>query len=153
MGNEDEENDYDTDATYKPPNQQQKIEIIKSQRVFEPPPIKPITVHQIIAKRLPELNLPELVRCSTPFEGQDQIVGTTVGTFGRGSRISAYDNVEKGGSSGGGYASTLINFHDSAQSDDGTVFSEPWDSSQWDSFMPVDGEFFFSSVLNKVNLV
>lgn len=147
MGNEDEENDYDTDATYKPPqppNQQQKIEIIKSQKVFEPPIIKPITVHQIIAKRLPELNLPELVRCSTPFEGQDQIVGTNVGTFGRGSRISAYDNVEKGGSSGGGYASTLINFHDSAQSDDGTVFSEPWDSSQWDSFMPVDGEFYFN---------
>lgn len=37
-----------------------------------------------------------------------------------------------------GYATSLMN---SAQSDDGTVFSEPWDSSQWDSFLPQDSKF------------
>ncbi|SPP89245.1 protein sprint isoform X3 [Drosophila guanche] len=111
----------------------------------------PLTVHQIIAKRLPDLNLPELVRCSTP----PQTMGTTGGPLqplgsgqcagqekeGSGSqksfqsqnggcRLSSYDNVFCQNSMFGGI--------DSAQSDDGTIFSEPWDSSQWDSFLPHD---------------
>jgi hypothetical protein len=47
--------------------------------------------------------------------------------------MSSYDNVERGHS---GYATTSLICPSSAHSDDGTVFSEPWDSSQWDSFFP-----------------
>jgi len=76
-----------------------------------------LTIHQIIANRLPDLNLPELVRCSTPpqtaalqphVQGQDKV--------GLGCRLSSYDNVFCQNSFGG---------IDSAQSDDGTIFSEP----------------------------
>ncbi|XP_017119336.1 protein sprint isoform X3 [Drosophila elegans] len=106
-----------------------------------------LTIHQIIAKRLPDLNLPELVRCSPPLQphvlGQDKVgLGIGLGTglgFGvgvggsdgsqNGCRLSSYDNVFCQNSFGG---------IDSAQSDDGTIFSEPWDSSQWDTFMPHD---------------
>ncbi|KAI9582269.1 hypothetical protein GQX74_015392 [Glossina fuscipes] len=108
---------------------------------------KPITVHQIIAKRLPNLNLPELIRCSTPPQQQqkqqpqhsnklnsDSQGQTTNESQNNGYRLSSYDNVERN------YVlnQCLFNGLDSAQSDDGTVFSEPWDSSQWDSFMPHD---------------
>ncbi|XP_017002250.3 protein sprint isoform X1 [Drosophila takahashii] len=94
-----------------------------------------LTIHQIIANRLPDLNLPELVRCSTPpsqtsalqphVQGQDK----DKDKVGLGCRLSSYDNVFCQNSFGG---------IDSAQSDDGTIFSEPWDSSQWDSFLPHD---------------
>ncbi|EDX02948.1 uncharacterized protein Dyak_GE15387, isoform A [Drosophila yakuba] len=104
-----------------------------------------LTIHQIIANRLPDLNLPELVRCSTPPQtaalqphvlGQQDKVG--LGCDGSqksfqsqiGCRLSSYDNVFNCQNSFGGI--------DSAQSDDGTIFSEPWDSSQWDSFLPHD---------------
>ncbi|KAH8421465.1 hypothetical protein KR009_008556, partial [Drosophila setifemur] len=115
-----------------------------------------LTIHQIIAKRLPDLNLPELVRCSTPTQQQHQLLGGGGGAaplqpliLGQqekypagcdrsqksfhsqnGCRLSSYDNVFCHNSYGG---------IDSAQSDDGTIFSEPWDSSQWDSFLPHDG--------------
>ncbi|XP_034671395.1 protein sprint isoform X2 [Drosophila subobscura] len=111
----------------------------------------PLTVHQIIAKRLPDLNLPELVRCSTPPQtmattggllqplGSGQCAGQEKEGSGSqksfqsqngGCRLSSYDNVFCQNSMFGGI--------DSAQSDDGTIFSEPWDSSQWDSFLPHD---------------
>lgn len=115
-----------------------------------------LTVHQIIAKRLPDLNLPELVRCSTPQQ--------TAGAGGAGAgvplqekpnaqcdgsqksfqsqngcRLSSYDNVER--NCAAAFCQTYYGGIDSAQSDDGTIFSEPWDSSQWDSFMPMqDGK-------------
>lgn len=114
---------------------------------------KPLTIHQIIAKRLPDLNLPELVRCSTPPQQQQQQHHQQNGnnkhlnelngsqksfesSQNNTCRLSAYDNVERN------YALSQCFFTglDSAQSDDGTVFSEPWDSSQWDSFMPHDGK-------------
>ncbi|KAH8287693.1 hypothetical protein KR054_011728 [Drosophila jambulina] len=111
-----------------------------------------LTIHQIIAKRLPDLNLPELVRCSTPLQtasatatdiaplqalallGHEKI---GLGCDGsqksfqsqNGCRLSSYDNV---------FCQNSFSGIDSAQSDDGTIFSEPWDSSQWDSFLPHD---------------
>lgn len=107
---------------------------------------KPITVHQIIAKRLPDLNLPELVRCSTPQSipmqidiGPDHENSSNLNDGG-GHRISSYDNVERNTAHLSYTASFLNGIIDSAQSDDGTVFSEPWDSSQWDSFLPQDGK-------------
>ncbi|XP_037918513.1 protein sprint isoform X4 [Hermetia illucens] len=110
---------------------------------------KPLTVHQIIAKRLPDLNLPELIRCSTPQQNSGvnsnqpcEIIPTDVSgppsiiDQQSNHRMSSYDNVERNG--GGNLSYTTSFLMDSAQSDDGTVFSEPWDSSQWDSFLPHD---------------
>ncbi|KAH8306581.1 hypothetical protein KR018_002850, partial [Drosophila ironensis] len=117
---------------------------------------RPLTVHQIIAQRLTDLNLPELVPgpSAAAFQQQSQAGSTgscnplqplqlqlgqekVPGCDGsqksfhsqNGYRLSSYDNVCCHSSFGG---------IDSAQSDDGTVFSEPWDSSQWDSFLPLD---------------
>lgn len=75
-------------------------------------------------------------RCSTPTPESSVVNGTIT----RRQRISAYDNVERG-------ATSSLLCPDSAQSDDGTVFSEPWDSSQWDSFLPQDGKNKMSSDL------
>lgn len=121
---------------------------------------KPLTIHQIIAKRLPDLNLPELVRCSTPPQQQQQQQQAVQSTqkngidYANGSqrsidapnntcRLSSYDNVERN------YALSQCFFNglDSAQSDDGTVFSEPWDSSQWDSFIPQDGKYIANNTI------
>lgn len=117
---------------------------------------RPLTVHQIIVKRLPDLNLPELVRCSTPPQSQATTTTTTTTSTAplqeksnadgsqksfqsqNGCRLSSYDNVERNCAA---FCQTYYGGIDSAQSDDGTVFSEPWDSSQWDSFMPMqDGK-------------
>ncbi|XP_030381882.1 protein sprint isoform X2 [Scaptodrosophila lebanonensis] len=121
---------------------------------------RPLTVHQIIANRLPDLNLPELVRCSTPQQLLAQLpaplqpllqsnrsVSAALSSGGgasasetngsqksfqsqNGCRLSSYDNVERTcATSWQNYCGDI----DSAQSDDGTIFSEPWESSQWDS--------------------
>lgn len=84
-----------------------------------------LTVFKLIAKKYPEINatdnLPTLFEPSS-FASKFQ-------------RLSSYDNVESA------YAASFIN---SSHSDDGTLFSEPWDSSQWDSFLPnTDGEFYY----------
>uniref|UniRef100_A0A182P988 SH2 domain-containing protein n=1 Tax=Anopheles epiroticus TaxID=199890 RepID=A0A182P988_9DIPT len=130
-------NDYDSDIRWKTPSASLKtIEpATKShQKSTDSLVGKPVTIHQIIAKRLPALNLSErlldglLVNDSGIVGGNGESGFGTLGT--RGQRKSAYDNVEKHTNA---YASSAIN---SAHSDDGTVFSEPWDSSQWDSFLP-----------------
>lgn len=137
MGNE--ENDYDTDANWKTSNQQ-KVDAAKQPKKTEIKDFvgRPLTVHQIIARKLPELNLPELIKASpTPLNTSTESSNcVAVGTIGKNNRISSYDNVERGHS---GYATSSILFPD-GNSDDGTVFSEPWDSSQWDSFLPHDGK-------------
>lgn len=123
---------------------------------------RPLTVHQIIAKRLPDLNLPELVRCSTPPQTQAMQTQTTTAPLQEkanvdgsqksfqsqnGCRLSAYDNVERNCAA---FCQTYYAGIDSAQSDDGTVFSEPWDSSQWDSFMPMQDGKCHTSIQNNV---
>ena len=138
--NDDEYGDYDSEQQWN--GIRPKLAPIADDK--ENKKTKPLTVHQIIAKRLPDLNLPELVRCSTP---QSSLHKTHRNDFGAdnnamlneshrgGYRISSYDNVEKSMS----YTTSFLNGIDSNHSDDGTVFSEPWDSSQWDSFLPHDG--------------
>uniref|UniRef100_A0A182K1U2 Protein sprint n=1 Tax=Anopheles christyi TaxID=43041 RepID=A0A182K1U2_9DIPT len=129
-------NDYDSDIRWKTPTASLKtIEpATKShQKSTDSLMGRPVTIHQIIAKKLPALNLSE--RLLGGLLANDSSIGTNgesgFGTLGnRGQRKSAYDNVEKQANA---YASSAIN---SAHSDDGTVFSEPWDSSQWDSFLP-----------------
>ncbi|XP_037036638.1 protein sprint isoform X2 [Bradysia coprophila] len=134
MGNED--NDYDTDANWKTGNHQKTDKPPKTTEIKDFVG-RSLTVHQIIARKLPELNLPELTKTSsTPLNASPELGnGGAVGMMGKNNRISSYDNVERGHS---GYATSSILFPDSTHSDDGTVFSEPWDSSQWDSFLPHD---------------
>ncbi|XP_059621543.1 protein sprint isoform X2 [Phlebotomus argentipes] len=133
VGNDADDNDYDSDLNWRtsyrrdsvPP--QPQVQPPKPPEVQKEPKVRPLTIHQIIATRMPELNLPEQIRCSSPTPESSVVNGTIT----RRQRISAYDNVERG-------ATSSLLCPDSAQSDDGTVFSEPWDSSQWDSFLPHD---------------
>ncbi|XP_037936204.1 protein sprint-like [Teleopsis dalmanni] len=147
---EDDENggnygDYDSEEQWKQPLTQsnQEKENSLGREANKENKQKPITVHQIIAKRFPDFNLPELIRCSTPQQQQQQSGQQTQQQNGvkhmselNGSqksfdsqnscRLSSYDNVERNFS----YCQSYFNgIDDSAQSDDGTVFSEPWDSS------------------------
>lgn len=141
MGNDDDQNDYDTDANW---NKKSSSEAIKASaqttlnsKVYQMQS-KRLTVNEIISKRLPELKIPEMMQRTTfPATHSPEMQRNDMNS--KGSRMSAYDNVEKSHS---GYATTSLICHDSAQSDDGTVFSEPWDSSQWDSFWPHDGNLF-----------
>lgn len=158
MGNEDgNENDYDTDANWKINAGSGGRKSCDSTRYSDgsdgkesqPVEQRPLTVYQIIAKRLPELNLPTIINCPTPPADNSPVMqrcafsassggGVSSNTLTRCNRISSYDNVERHHS---GYATSSVHYHDSTHSDDGTVFSEPWDSSQWDSFFPHDGDY------------
>ncbi|XP_049874841.1 protein sprint isoform X7 [Pectinophora gossypiella] len=70
-----------------------------------------LTVHQIVAQRFPELHLN-----AEPVALPEEVRSPP--------RASCYDNVHD-----------LRPLSEQA-SDDGTVFSEPWDSSQWDGLLP-----------------
>ncbi|XP_065095443.1 protein sprint isoform X3 [Ochlerotatus camptorhynchus] len=136
-----ENNDYDNDLRWlseqtKPKTPQltpMEAMVQRNVKILQPDECRTVTVHQIIAKRLPHLDLPEFPSNSNGAESsRTHLIENSTGTLTRTQRKSAYDNVEK---QAAGYATSLLN---SAQSDDGTVFSEPWDSSQWDSFLPQD---------------
>ncbi|XP_052750300.1 protein sprint isoform X3 [Galleria mellonella] len=73
--------------------------------------VQHLTMHQVVAQRLPELRL-NLEPVALPDETRSP------------PRASCYDNVHD-----------LRPMSEQA-SDDGTVFSEPWDSSQWDGLIP-----------------
>lgn len=149
MGNED--HDYDTDANWNAqptPNQMAGRPIlpnVKCSPILGT--IRPsrqenrLVINQFIAKRLPELNISEILQKTVlPASSSSELSSRNdVGVMNsnKGNRLSSYDNVERTAHSG--YATSMF-CHDSSHSDDGTVFSEPWDSSQWDSFMPHDGE-------------
>lgn len=142
MGNDDQ-NDYDTDANWKTNTQQKNDIVILNSNVAhtakngQPQKLEQkVTVNQIIAKRFPELNIAELMlKTALPASVSPEMSRSELknASSGKGSRMSSYDNVERGHS---GYATTSNICPSSAHSDDGTVFSEPWDSSQWDSFFP-----------------
>ncbi|XP_063385320.1 protein sprint isoform X7 [Cydia fagiglandana] len=72
-----------------------------------------LTVHQVVAQRFPELHL-NSEPVALPEERPPP-------------RASCYDNVHD-----------LRPLSEQA-SDDGTVFSEPWDSAQWDGLLPCNG--------------
>ncbi|XP_062560021.1 protein sprint isoform X2 [Armigeres subalbatus] len=137
-----ENNDYDNDLRWNsdhtksksPPPTVDTVAGQKNVKILPPDEARAVTVHQIIAKRLPHLDLPEFPANSNGSSepARNNANENSTGTLTRTQRKSAYDNVEK---QAAGYAASLLN---SAQSDDGTVFSEPWDSSQWDSFLPQD---------------
>lgn len=130
MGNDDH-NDYDTDANWtRAPTNDATLVNRSSQKRGD----NRITVNQIIAKRLPDLKIAELL-LKTTQPANESPATLRRGTNGKAHRMSAYDNVERGHP---GYG-TSLNYQESNHSDDGTVFSEPWDS-HWDSFFPHDGE-------------
>lgn len=152
------ENDYDTDANWKitagsgggRSSDSTKYNDGSDGMEMQQNEQRPLTVYQIIAKRLPELNLPIIINCPTPPADNSPVMQrcafsassggiVSSSTLTRCNRISSYDNVERHHS---GYATSSGHYHGSTHSDDGTVFSEPWDSSQWDSFFPHEGECF-----------
>lgn len=146
MGTSDH-HDYDTDANWTISNDKDDVGCSKPKRKTTPfsnrdgvivnQTNKMITINQIIAKRLPDLKIPELLqKTSLPTSTENPHHHPMMTRSNKRNRLSAYDNVERTGHSG--YA-TSMNFQGSSHSDDGTVFSEPWDSSQWDSFMTHDG--------------
>ncbi|XP_067011563.2 protein sprint [Anabrus simplex] len=97
-----------------------------------------ITVHELIAQRLPSLRLsPEMMspnsnagRTTSPLDGQ-LLAGIS-------SRISSYDNVEGRASSNPDSSSLHRNgaSHGASDNEDTqTIFSEPWDSSRWENLL------------------
>lgn len=137
MGNEENENEeYDSDMNWraaptKPNNyggggEGKEIHIRNGIPIIDAVPKRPLTINQIIAKKLPELNVLELAPKT------DELASSN-GTLQRGKRTSAYDNLDRG-NSGYGYAGSFL-VPDGSASDDGTVFSEPWDSSRWDTML------------------
>lgn len=107
---------------------------------------KPLTVHQIIAAKMPELCLPDISFGRSIVNGQTfdrkynenhlNVMNDQLGNNNK-NRMSSYDNLERDKNNSNCYATTSLMY---PESDDGTVFSEPWDSSQWDSFIPHDGK-------------
>lgn len=146
MGTNDH-HDYDTDANWTMSNDKDHVGCSKTKEKGSPfsnrdgvivnQTNKMTTINEIIAKRLPELKITELLqKISLPISTENPRHHTMTTSSNKRNRLSAYDNVERAGNSG--YA-TSMNYQGSSHSDDGTVFSEPWDSSQWDSFLPLDG--------------
>lgn len=151
MGIDGDDNDYDTDANWKTDNSQHQHLLPSSGDIMhriqlqqttvaqkmDTKDSKSLTVQQIILKRMPELNFPDFIKCQAPLLVTSNDIENTPPRLQniKSNRISSYDNVERAHSN---YASSLM-CYESTHSDDGTVFSEPWDSSQWDSFLPHDG--------------
>uniref|UniRef100_A0A182F7S8 Protein sprint n=1 Tax=Anopheles albimanus TaxID=7167 RepID=A0A182F7S8_ANOAL len=150
-------NDYDSDIRWKTPTgvcttfKGALEQCSKSiQRSTDSLTTRPLTVHQIIARKLPQLNLSDRLLEGALLSVDAHSGGLGVesgsGTLGnRTQRKSAYDNVERQVNA---YASSAVN---SSHSDDGTVFSEPWDSSQWDSFFPNEQSSIQNTICENVN--
>jgi len=96
---------------------------------------KSLNVYKLVAKKYPDLSSKP-----TTTNNNNNNIPSTWQTFesdgsSKFQRLSSYDNVEQQSVYGG-------SFHNSEPSEDGTMFSEPWDSSQWDTFLPTtDGNY------------
>lgn len=89
---------------------------------------KKSNVYKMVAKKYPEINLKVPTVPSHTIPSNWQTFDSDCSN--KFQRLSSYDNVVEQQSVYGG------SFHNSAPSEDGTLFSEPWDSSQWDTFLP-----------------
>lgn len=123
------DNDYDTDEHWNtiPRHQPYPSSTAETAKVSDPKKeslSKPsVTVQQLILDKMPEL--------------ASKLTNTVTGDIlnPKLTRMSSYDNVDKKHSA---YRSNILQVvrsvsGSSVHSDDGTVFSEPWDSSQWDT--------------------
>lgn len=89
---------------------------------------KKSNIYKMVARKFPDIHLKSAT--AVPAINHSSNIPSTWQTFdsdcsNRFQRLSSYDNVnavEQQSIYGG--------------SEDGTLFSEPWDSSQWDSFLP-----------------
>lgn len=88
---------------------------------------KKSNIYKMIAKKYPDINLKIPTVPSNTIPSTWQTFDSDCSS--KFQRLSSYDNVEQQSVYGG-------SFHNSAPSEDGTLFSEPWDSSQWDTFLP-----------------
>lgn len=94
---------------------------------------KKSNIYKMVAKKYPDIHLKNNITTATAIN-QLSTIPSSWQTFdsdcsNKFQRLSSYDNVEQQSVYG--------------ESEDGTLFSEPWDSSQWDSFLPTtttDGE-------------
>lgn len=87
---------------------------------------RPALLHQMIAEKVPELHANDLILPHLVVQAEDTVAETeSVRTITRHNRVSSYDNVDRQQ-----YASSAT------YSDEGTVFSEPWDNSQWERMIP-----------------
>uniref|UniRef100_A0A0K8SCF5 Protein sprint n=1 Tax=Lygus hesperus TaxID=30085 RepID=A0A0K8SCF5_LYGHE len=94
------------------------------QQDSEPSPgSRGITIHELISKRCPESAL------LTDLTAMRSDAGKSDSSGNSGSRVSAYDNVTNQQTNG---ASTLSHISDD---DTQTIFSEPWDSSRWETLL------------------
>lgn len=124
------DNDYDTDehwnTIHRPHHQPYPSSTAETAKVSDAkkePSAKPsITVQQLILAKMPEL--------------ADKLTNSACNSLPpKWTRMSSYDNVDK---KHAGYRPSILQVvrsvcGSSVHSDDGTVFSEPWDSSQWDT--------------------
>ncbi|KAK7790528.1 hypothetical protein R5R35_001925 [Gryllus longicercus] len=110
-----------------------------------------ITVQDLIAQRLPTLCLsPEILSPTTNAGTTTSTLEGPLSTGGLASRMSSYDNIEGGrpgteASSVSATSSMLHNgdracSHISDNDDTATIFSEPWDSSRWESLLASGGD-------------
>lgn len=88
---------------------------------------KKSNIYKMIAKKYPDIKLKTPALPSNTIPSTWQTFDSDCSS--KFQRLSSYDNVEQQSVYGG-------SFHNSAPSEDGTLFSEPWDSSQWDTFLP-----------------
>lgn len=131
------DNDYDTDEHWNTIQRHQpypsstaetaKISDSKKEQFSKPS----ITVQQLILAKMPELGAK-----LTNISGDS--------LHSKYTRMSSYDNVDKKHS---GYRPSILQVvrsvcGSSVHSDDGTVFSEPWDSSQWDTLSFNQGKYY-----------
>ncbi|KAK9512437.1 hypothetical protein O3M35_000871 [Rhynocoris fuscipes] len=125
IGNE-EEAGFDHEQELSPeegylPNR--KFPSLEHQDSESSPVTKGVTVQELIAARYPELRLPTDLSACRGDAGKSDSSGNS------GSRVSAYDNVTNHHANG---ASTQSHISDD---DTQTIFSEPWDSSRWETLL------------------
>lgn len=86
---------------------------------------KKSNIYKMVAKKYPDINLKGSVTAQSNIPSTWQTFESDGSN--KFQRLSSYDNVIEQQSIYGG-------------SEDGTLFSEPWDSSQWDTFLPTTTE-------------
>lgn len=102
---------------------------------------RPLTAQELIAEKCPELGIPP--DCSLPgilspgINDHHLITSQISSPQSEPCRISSYDNVE--GLMNNGYVKSAGSSSQASDEDTHTVFSEPWDSSRWETLLMQKG--------------
>lgn len=102
---------------------------------------RPLTAQELIAEKCPELGIPP--DCSLPgilSPGiNDHVISSQISSpQSESCRMSSYDNVE-GLMNNGHYVKSAGSSSQASDEDTHTVFSEPWDSSRWETLLMQKG--------------